>query len=92
MDHLGTLLDAVTISSRSGGLHSAFLIKFQVILLLALRLDSEYQGCLGSMSLGMERRQEEEKKMIQAGMTVGNDAGSAAVEAGTPVHRWGSGK
>ena len=59
-----------------------------MILLLALRLDSEYQGCLGSMSLGMERRQEEEK-MIQAGMTVGNDAGSAAVEAGTPVHRWG---
>ena len=38
--------------------------------------------------VGLERRQEEEK-MIQAGVTVGNDAGSAVVEAGTPVHRWG---
>ena len=36
----------------------------------------------------MERRQEE-GKMIQAGVTVGNYAGSAVVEAGTPVHRLG---
>ena len=36
----------------------------------------------------MERRKEE-GKMIQAGVTVGNYAGSAVVEAGTPVHRLG---
>ena len=36
----------------------------------------------------MERRKEE-GKMIQAGVTVGKYAGSAVVEAGTPVHRLG---